>query len=231
MIKKCSIMQPHFFPWSGYFNLINKCHTFIFLDDVQFSKNSWQVRNKLFINKSIKWITVPTQKSSLKNTKINEKIIDYRSKWKQKMIKTIMQNYSSFPGSEDINTLMKKFNDDKSINLADLNINLIKFICKKIFINTEMVRSSIFKIEKKRTDKVIEILKLTKSSEYISAIGSKDHLFEDNFKKKINIKLTFNNYQPEDYNNISKKIGDHNLSIIDVIANLGWKETSKYVKE
>ena len=50
---------------------------------------------------------MPTQKSSLKNTKINEKIIDYRSKWKQKMIKTIMQNYSSFPGSEDINTLMK----------------------------------------------------------------------------------------------------------------------------
>ena len=74
MIKKCSIMQPHFFPWSGYFNLINKCDIFVFLDDVQFSKNSWQVRNKLFVNKSIKWITVPTKKSSLKNTKINEKI-------------------------------------------------------------------------------------------------------------------------------------------------------------
>ena len=230
MIKKCSIMQPHFFPWSGYFNLINKCDIFVFLDDVQFSKNSWQVRNKLFVNKSIKWITVPTKKSSLKNTKINEKIIDYNSKWKKKIIKTIMQNYSSFPGSEDLNTLMKKFNDDKSKNLADLNINLIKFICKKIFINTEMVRSSIFKIEKKRTDKVIDILKLTKSSEYISAIGSKDYLLEDDFKK-INIKLTFNNYQRDDYNNISKKIGDHNLSIIDVIANLGWKETSKYVKK
>ena len=127
-----------------------------------------------------------------------------------------MQNYSSFPGSEDLNTLMKKFNDDKSKNLADLNINLINFIFKKIFINTEMVRSSIFKIEKKRTDKVIDIIKLNKSSEYISAIGSKDYLFEDNLKK-INIKLTFNNYQPEDYNNISK-IGDHNLSIIDVIT-------------
>ena len=78
MIKKCSIMQPHFFPWSGYFNLINKCDIFIFLDDVQFSKNSWQVRNKLFVNKSIKWITVPTKKSSLKNTKINEKIMHNR---------------------------------------------------------------------------------------------------------------------------------------------------------
>ena len=44
-----------------------------------------------------------------------------------------------------------------------------------------MVRSSIFKIEK-RTDKLL-IIKLTKSSEYISAIGSKDYLLEDDLKK------------------------------------------------
>jgi len=47
---KCTIMQPHFFPWSGYFNLMSKVDKFIFLDDVQYSKNSWQSRNQILIN-------------------------------------------------------------------------------------------------------------------------------------------------------------------------------------
>ena len=48
---KCAIMQPHYFPWSGYFNLISKVDNFVFLDDAQFSKDSWQVRNKILIKR------------------------------------------------------------------------------------------------------------------------------------------------------------------------------------
>ena len=44
-------MQPHFFPWPGYFNLISKVEKFVFLDDVQYSKNSWQSRNQILVNK------------------------------------------------------------------------------------------------------------------------------------------------------------------------------------
>ena len=55
---KCAIMQPHYFPWAGYFNLISKVNeTYVFLDDVQFSKNSWQSRNQILVNGKKKWIT------------------------------------------------------------------------------------------------------------------------------------------------------------------------------
>ena len=53
------------------------------------------------------------------------------------MIKTILQNYSSFPGINDLKDLIREFENDKSKNLADLNINLIKFVCKKILIKTQ----------------------------------------------------------------------------------------------
>ena len=39
-----SICQPHFLPWLGYFNMIYNCSEFIFLDDVQYNRRSWQNR-------------------------------------------------------------------------------------------------------------------------------------------------------------------------------------------
>ena len=39
------ITQPTYLPWSGYFDLIDRSKTFIFLDDVQFNTRSWQQKN------------------------------------------------------------------------------------------------------------------------------------------------------------------------------------------
>ena len=36
------ITQPTFIPWLGYFDLIDQSETTVFLDDVKFSKQSWQ---------------------------------------------------------------------------------------------------------------------------------------------------------------------------------------------
>ena len=45
---KIAIMQPYFFPYIGYFNLINMTDIFVFLDNVQFNRRGWIHRNKLF---------------------------------------------------------------------------------------------------------------------------------------------------------------------------------------
>ena len=42
-----AIMQPTFIPWIGYFDMIDKVDHFIFLDSIQLTKRSWQVRNKI----------------------------------------------------------------------------------------------------------------------------------------------------------------------------------------
>ena len=73
---KCAIMQPTFFPWSGYFSLINEVDKFIFLDDAQFSKGSWHNRNKIFLANKVSWLTLPIKKKDL-STSINKiEIID-----------------------------------------------------------------------------------------------------------------------------------------------------------
>ena len=224
-----SIMQPHFFPWSGYFNLISKSDIFIFLDDAQYSKNSWQSRNKINLNNNEIWITAHTQKSSLKNTKINEKKIEYNN-WKIKLIKTLKQSYAKYPGEKDLTELLNYFEEIKPIYLSDLNINLIKFISKRLKINTKFILSSKYNIDEKRSKKILKLLNICKITDYISVPGSKDYLIEDQFIKLSSSNLIFNNYLQPEYLQQKKKEFKKNLSIIDVIANLGWIETSKYVR-
>ena len=65
-----SMMQPTFFPWPGYFNLISSVENFVFLDDAQFSKGSWHNRNKIFLLNKIHWLTLPIEKQKL-HTQLN----------------------------------------------------------------------------------------------------------------------------------------------------------------
>ena len=46
-----AISQPTYLPWVGYFALIDSCKKFVFLDDVQFDRRSWQQRNRILLIK------------------------------------------------------------------------------------------------------------------------------------------------------------------------------------
>ena len=111
-----------------------------------------------------------------------------------------------------------------------MNIEIIKFISNKINIGSNFICSSDFNFKEKRTHKIIKILNKLNAKEYISPIGAKQYLIEDNFNELSEIKLLFNDYTPNMYNQMHLKKFIENLSIIDVIANLGWKNTEDYVK-
>ena len=70
--KTVGIMQPTFLPWLGYFALMEQVDYFVLLDDVQLSKQSWQVRNRIKMNNDNKlWLSLPIKKNRL-YTNINE---------------------------------------------------------------------------------------------------------------------------------------------------------------
>ena len=55
---KLGISQPTYLPWHGYFGLIDFVDEFVFLENVQFSKRSWQQRNKIRDNKGEIYLTI-----------------------------------------------------------------------------------------------------------------------------------------------------------------------------
>ena len=68
---KLAIMQPYFFPYIGYFQLMNFVDKYVFYDDVNYIKNGWINRNQILIDGQTKYFTLQ-QKNASSFKKINE---------------------------------------------------------------------------------------------------------------------------------------------------------------
>ena len=124
-MTKIAIMAPTFLPWMGYFDLINKSDIFVYLDNIQFNKRSWQQRNRIPNINEFLWLTVPVKSKGRFYQSINQVEIDYTRDPFEKIIKTLNNNYSKNDYYfEVINILIEIFK--KKINqLSELNIILI----------------------------------------------------------------------------------------------------------
>ena len=88
-----AIMQPTFLPWIGYFDLIDQVDDFVFLNDVQFSKQSWQQRNRIATPRGLEWVTLPVESGSLCRL-INEVKI---TSGIDRVVSKIENNYKKYP--------------------------------------------------------------------------------------------------------------------------------------
>ena len=66
--KSIALMQPYFFPYLGYFQLINHVDEFILYDDVQYMKGGWINRNRILENGKPVYITLPVEKGSVSDS-------------------------------------------------------------------------------------------------------------------------------------------------------------------
>jgi len=227
-VKKCSIMQPTYLPWLGYFNLIAQSDVFVFLDTVQYSKNSFHNRNK-YPSKShtdgYNWITVPVLKDKL-SKQICETAIQNDSKWKKKHLSTISNVYGRtnyfkdfFPVIEDV-LVSKDFQ-----SLAELNTSLIINISKYLKLNAEFVFSSEMSAVGDRSNLILNICNELSCKKYLSPAGAKSYIEEDGILLESDLEVKFQNFHCLEYNQRGMDTFIPYMSIIDIIFNEGREKT------
>ena len=59
-----AIMQPYFFPYIGYFQLIGAVDQFVIYDTVKYTKKGWINRNRMLGNGVAVTFTIPLEKAS-----------------------------------------------------------------------------------------------------------------------------------------------------------------------
>jgi len=230
-MKKCAIMQPTYLPWAGYFNLMNQVDCFVFLDDVQFERRSWQNRNRILLNGREHLLTVPVVKVD-RSTPINQIKICNETNWRFDHWKTLMTAYKKAPYGTEMLELLEKYYNTDSLDLqflSEFNQSIIRALATSLGIGCQFLRASYLGCKGKRTTHLIAICEAVGASIYVTSCGAVNYLKEDGFSAQTPIELWFQDYLPKPYP--QRKVVEFvsHLSIVDVIAHIGIEMTKSYV--
>lgn len=226
-------MQPYLFPYIGYFQLVGAVNKFVIYDDVNFIKGGWINRNNVLINKKRSLFTVPLDKASsyklINDTKINLK---YYNIWKVKFLRSLEQSYKKAPYFKQVYVLIEDVLEVNENNLvSNLAVNSIKKVSSYIQLQTEICETSEIYNNKilNGQERVLDICRIEKASQYINPIGGIELYSKDAFKEH-GLVLNFIKSKPITYTQFDNDFSPW-LSIIDVLMFNSIEEVNKMINQ
>jgi hypothetical protein len=227
---KLAIMQPYFFPYIGYFQLINAVDKFIIYDDVNYINRGWINRNNILVNGAAHLIQVPLVGAS-QNKLINEIVIVQDTKWKNKLLRTIQQSYAKAPFFKPIFELIESTINKDETNIAVFNVNGVKSVCDYMGIKTEIVPNSEGYNNKhlKGQERILDICARENAQTYINPTGGME-LYDMPMFSHRNINLQFLKPMHIAYKQYNSDFIPW-LSIIDLMMFLEKEELNNHLNQ
>lgn len=228
---KIAIMQPYFFPYIGYFQLIQAVDQFIIYDDIEYTKKGWINRNRILVNGAPVFITLPLKKDSdFLDVDQRQLALTYPQD-KFKLINRIKESYKKAPFFDEVFPIIEDSFKNTNENLFEFIFYALKRVCGYLEIKTEIIISSSLGINTglKSQDKVIELCKAVNATSYLNAIGGLE-LYEKDVFEKNGLTLHFIKSDQISYQQFDQKFVPW-LSIIDVMMFNSRQKIQGYLKE
>lgn len=182
---KLGIMQPYFFPYIGYWQLMNAVDQYVVYDDVNYKKGSWVNRNRVLMpNKPEGWAYINLNLShSSPYKKFNEISVLRDIQYREKFFGIIKNSYRMAPYFDQVFSLLHRIMTQDEDNLARFLKYSFDVINSYLGIKTKLIFSSdiVKDNELKKADKVIEICKILGANQYYSAMGGWDLYSKEEF--------------------------------------------------
>jgi hypothetical protein len=191
---------------------------FVYLNDVQLEKQSWQTRNRIKTPDGPIWVSV--QKHAKLDTTIDDTMLVQKEKWVEKHLKSIKQYYSHAEYFDEVYPVFENLLRDKAPNLAGYNINIIEGIAARLGIKSKRYKSSKLNIAGEKCERIVKICKSLGCDHYISPNGSADYIDTAIFDSG-NITLQYQDYEHPEYTQLYGEFVSH-LSIVDYVMNEGF---------
>jgi len=126
---KLGIMQPYFFPYLGYFELVFRCDLWIIFDTAQYIRHGWVNRNRI-LHPTTGWqyIIVPLRKHSREST-IREIETAPIAEWRPRILGQLMHYRKTAPYFAATFALVEQALADSDTNLSRLNTRILGLVC------------------------------------------------------------------------------------------------------
>jgi hypothetical protein len=231
---RLAVMQPYFFPYLGYFQLIHSVEHFMFFDGVQYVKQSWMSRNRLlnFQNDEPYYfrpeLIHPEYQAMLPEVQLKQD-----GKWKQELMKSLCSYKNKAPFYQETQELIRGIIDQDYRYLVDLNIGSTIEIAHWLGLDVKFDRYSGYRFEFDGKLKVgmwgLEISRAVDTNIFINAPGGEAHILPEGFEAS-GIKLGFIQPVMFPYHQNSQQFHSH-LSIVDVLMFNGKENVMEHLND
>lgn len=212
-----AIMQPYFFPYIGYFQLMNAVDTFVIYDNIQYTKKGWINRNRILANGKDEYISVPLKKDPYYLCVKDRFLADTWTNERKHTLNKIAECYKKAPHFRDVYGLIEQCLVYEEHNLFSFILNSLNAVKDYLNINTPFVVSSTINTDHslKGEEKVIGICQALGAMNYLNPIGGLKLYKREEFAK-AGIQLNFIKTGDVQYSQFNNEFVPF-LSIIDVM--------------
>ncbi len=175
------IIQPHFIPFIGYFDLMKRCDLFVYYDSAQYVKRSWHSRVYLPTNGVAQWISGSVDLTKGSRKPICEMKWSNNCDWRNKVSNKIEHLYGK---TKTLSFLEKLLNhvQNGTADLGKWNIQMNSIIAETLNITTPVALTSMLKPTiGNKEEKILQICKELGANEYLCGPGSKLYINENTF--------------------------------------------------
>lgn len=212
-----AIMQPYFFPYIGYFQLMAAVDAFVFLDDVQYVERGWMNRNRIRRGGRSEWLSMPVQKSP-RNTTINER--RYVLGNTQAVIASrVREAYGAAPAYRAVARVVLDTVNFNEPNVARFNANLLQVILGQFGAGSRLLFASDVRGARREAGQagILQLCRQLGATRYVNAIGG-GSLYEEAAFTDAGVELRFLRTRVPP---VELADGPEHLSIIDGLMHLG----------
>ena len=218
-MMKIGIMQPYFFPYLGYFQLINAVDRFILFDDVQYIRHGWINRNRILKPAEghqyiLMALAEHGRDAEIKNVKAKEGY-----EWKEKILRQVAHYKKRSPYYPQVYDLLLQCFQHDETDITRLNGCYLKSVCDYIGISFKIEISSEMDFDYSAvTDAgewALAISRQLQAVEYINPPGGVA-LFDKSKFENSNVRLSFIHPHLAGYSQ-RRPTFEPGLSIIDIL--------------
>jgi len=219
---RLAIMQPYFFPYLGYFQLLYSVDKFVVLDDVGFIKRGWINRNQILVNGMPALFTIPVKQSGSSQLICDVELADTEFRhWRESFGKTLKTEYARAPHFAPTMALIGQVVDAELPTIRDLALRSIELTCQHLGIDTELAPTSrvYANAALKGQERILDICSREQTTMYVNPIGGRE-LYDHAVFAARQVQLRFLETLPYTYSQFGKPF-QPNLSMIDVLMFAG----------
>jgi len=218
--------QPHYFPWLGYVHKMAQADLFIVMDDLQYEKDNFQNRNRIKVNNSSAWLTVPLERGSQADLICDKRIkndgFSAKEHWQRRTWATLQVHYGKAPHFSRYAGELEELYTRPWTRLVDVTLHILELVRGWFGISSPMLLSSSLQLEGQKTDRIIDFCRKVGADVYLSGRGGSTGYLDVDALRQSGVDVAWQSFEHPVYPQRYPALGFMpRMCVLDMLFNCG----------